>query len=369
MGLHMAENIAYFAVKSIGLSRVNGRKPCALLDAARHNLREIQAELGATGHIDPARTHYNAVLHGPATAAGVCALAEELLATAGIIPGSLRRDHCQAIEAVFSLPQQATVPDPADYFAKCIAWLTGALPLPLLSAVVHCDESTKHLHVLLLPVKDGAHVGSTPINQASLRLLRERFFAKVAGPAGLRHERAKLRGMSKQWAIAAVLRHCEVRGLPAACGPLWPYVAACIEREPTAPMLALGIDTNTIRPPESKPLSNPIGIESNPLGFQKEGAKRRTLSCVGFANLTPPKEHQHAIKSLADLWAVVGHRSQWKAPCHDRLTTARAVLHKAHARYASKRLRPAAAVAIRIDDDGITRERDEYSHDLSLWED
>jgi len=88
----MAESIAHFAVKSIGLSRVNGRKPCTLLEAARHNLREIQAEQGATGRIDPTRTHGNTLLHGPATAAEVCAQAEALQAAAGIIPGNLRRD-------------------------------------------------------------------------------------------------------------------------------------------------------------------------------------------------------------------------------------------------------------------------------------
>lgn len=305
----MAESIAHFAVKSIGLSRVNGRKPCTLLEAARHNLREIQAEQGATGHIDPTRTHGNTVLHGPATAAEVCAQAEALQAAAGIVRGSLRRDHCQAIEAVFSLPEQAAVPDPAEYFAKCLAWLADALALPVLSAVVHRDEAATHLHVLLLPVKDGAHVGSAPIDRAALKRLRERFFAKVAGPAGLKHAGAKVRGMAKQWAIAAVFRRCEVLGLPAANGPLWPYLVACIERDPTAAMLALGIDANTIRPsdktPHSEPPPSPIGIESNPIGFQKEGVKHRTLSCVGFAH-SPPLKTAPACHHFAG--EVVGHR-------------------------------------------------------------
>lgn len=181
----MAESIAHFAVKSIGLSRVNGRKPCTLLEAARHNLREIQAEQGAMGHIDHTRTQHNTVLHGPAAAAEVHAQAGALLGAVGIVPDKLRRDHCQAIEAVFSLPQHAAVADTADYFAKCLAWLAGALSLPVLSAVVHRDESATHLHVLLLPLKDGAHVGSAPIDRAALKRLRENFFAKVAGPAGL----------------------------------------------------------------------------------------------------------------------------------------------------------------------------------------
>ena len=48
-------SVLYFAVKSIGLSTVGGRKPCDLITAARHNLREIQAELGAVGRIDASR--------------------------------------------------------------------------------------------------------------------------------------------------------------------------------------------------------------------------------------------------------------------------------------------------------------------------
>lgn len=368
----MAESIAHFAVKSIGLSRVNGRKPCTLLEAARHNLREIQAEQGATGHIDPTRTHGNTVLHGPATAAEVCAQAEALRAAAGIVCGSLRRDHCQAIEAVFSLPDQAAVPDPAEYFAKCLAWLAGALALPVLSAVVHRDESAMHLHVLLLPVKDGAHVGSGPIDRAALKRLRERFFAKVAGPAGLKHAAAKVRGIAKQWAIAAVMRRCEALGLPAANGPLWPYVAACIVRDPTPAMLALGIDANTIRPsdnpPQTEPPPSPIGIELIPIGFQKDGEKHRTLSCVGFAHSPPSKQPMPAITSAGKLWDVVGSRSQWTAPRQDRLRVARAAQQQAIARHSHRPPQQRPSPALRIGDDCLTRERDEYCHDLSAWD-
>lgn len=50
--------------------------------------------------------------------------------------------------------------DPAAYFAQCLAWLAGALALPVLSAVVHRDEPATHLHVLLLPVKGMARIGA-----------------------------------------------------------------------------------------------------------------------------------------------------------------------------------------------------------------
>jgi hypothetical protein len=114
----MNETIAHFAVKSIGLSKVAGRKTCTLLEAARHNLREIQAELGSVGRINPMHSASNIVMHGPATAAEVQAQAAALLTEKGIDTTKLRRDHCQAIEAVFSLPSAAAVTDPAAYFAR-----------------------------------------------------------------------------------------------------------------------------------------------------------------------------------------------------------------------------------------------------------
>lgn len=191
----MAESVAHFAVKSIGLSRVNGRKPCTLLEAARHNLREIQAEQGAAGHIDPKRTACNVLLAGPDTAAQVQGLANGLLAA--LDTSRLKRDHCQAIEAVFSLPTVSSI-EAVEYFAQCLQWLQVALPLPVLSAVIHHDEAAKHLHALLLPVKGGRHVGGAPIARPELKRLRESFFAKVGGPAGLKRESAKVRGMVKQ---------------------------------------------------------------------------------------------------------------------------------------------------------------------------
>lgn len=284
----MAESIAFFDLKSIGLSGVYGRKPCTLLQAARHNLREIQAELGSVGRIDPKRSASNSVLHGPLTAAEVQAQAGALLAAEGINVGKLRKDHAQAIEAVFSLPPNAPVSDRAAYFARCLDWITGAMGLPVLSAVVHRDEAAQHLHALMLPVKNRKHVGGKPIAKEPYKLLKDEFFAKVAGPAGLKRQSAKVQGAVKQWAVAAVLHRCEALGLPAANGPMWPVLVAAIRADPTPAMLALEIDVNSIRPPTQNPYAEPLGIDANPIGIGKEGPKHRSLTCVGIAPQTPP---------------------------------------------------------------------------------
>lgn len=355
----MAELMAYFAVKSISMSRTGGRKPCSLLEAARHNLREIQAEQGAKGHIDPKRIRHNIILAGAATAAGVQAFANSLLEA--VDTGKLKKDHCQAIEALFSLPASCNV-DPQSYFERCLEWLGVALPLPVLSAVIHRDEGAEHLHVLLLPIKDGKRIGSSPIEKVPLKRLCDSFFSQVAGPAGLKRDSAKLRGVVKQWAIGAVLRQCAAMGLPEANGPLWPVLVASIERDPTAAMLALSIDVNSIRPAEE---SSPIGLVQSPIGLSNQGGNMQALSCVGLHQQTPLTEPTKAIEAVPDLWAVAGCRSQWKVP-RVRRNVAREAQHQAITRTA-KRM-PAKSLPPTVDSEGFTRIRDEYVHDLSAWE-
>ena len=356
----MADSIAFFAMKSIGLSRVNGRKPCTLLQAARHNLREIQAELGAVGRISSERSASNSVLRGPLTAAEVQAHAGAVLTAAGINTKKLRRDHCEAIEAVFSLPTDDAIADRRAYFARCLDWVAGAMGLPVLSAVVHRDESAEHLHVLFLPIQNKVHLGGKPIERGSYKLLKEAFFSQVAGPAGLARQAAKLRGMVKQWAVAAVLHRCEAMGLPAANGPLWAVLVAAIERDPTTAMLALEIDVNTIRPCARQRSAEPLGIEANPLGIENAGPEHQSLACVGIALPTPSPEPQKAIGSRSELWRLVG--CKLAAPRADRLRRARAAQQAGADRHA--RRAPAPCV---IDSDGLTRVRDEHAHDLTAW--
>jgi hypothetical protein len=351
----MAESIGYFAVKSIGLSRVNGRKPCTLLQAARHNLREIQAEMGAVGRIDPMRSASNIVLHGPSTAGEVQAQAETLLAAAGIDADKLRRDHCQAVEAVFSLPTGALVGDRPAYFRQCLAWVARATGLPVLSAVVHNDEAEQHLHVLVLPVRGCAHVGSAPIDRIELKRLRDDFFTQVGGPAGLKRSDAKVVGMVKTWAVAAVLSRCEALNMPAATGALWPVLVAAIKREPTTAMLAMGISINDIRPCAAESETNPIGFQLNPIGFEKQGEKLEPYLCVGFASQTPLPQPQKAVASLAELWALVG--CKMAAPRADRLRRARAAQQAAVVRH-TRSAPTALVVELAVFDDGLTRVRD-----------
>lgn len=289
----MLDDQMHFAVKSLGLSRYGGRKPQTLLDAARHNLREIQAEKGANSHIDPLRTPGNVLLAGPDTANDVVDLGQRIARDASIDFSKLRKDHCQAIEVVFSLPVKSTI-DAVPYFAQCLAWARQAYGLPVLLATAHHDEGAKHLHVLLLPVLNGSYVGSKPITKAVTSEKRESFFQQVAGPSGLARSRAKLFGAAKAWGVAAVLAKVDEVGLQQCADALWPILQAAIERDPTLALRALQIDVNSIRhadkPTTKAPPQKAIGFETatpKPIGFGSVAPRETNLSCVGFAPSKP----------------------------------------------------------------------------------
>jgi hypothetical protein len=355
------DDAAYLGVKSIGLSRLGGRKPCTLLDAARHNLREIQAERGANSHIDAMRMGENIILAGACNADGVIKQADSLLASAGV--GKLRTDHCQAIELVFSLPDRTEV-DAVPYFERCLRWASTALGLPVLSAVVHMDEGARHCHVLTLPLKAGVHIGSKPIGKENLTKLRTSFFDKVAGPSGLARPMAKLYGPMRERVAAAVVARCRELGLPDANGVLWPLFEAMLRREPLTPCNLLGMAPESI-------IRNTIGIDADgteSYRVSKKGQKDRTLSCVGFAHqehftqateATPPPA-----ATFAELWERVGCKAQVaRAKQAERLEVAAAAVAAAVSRQAARETRKTQAVPlVVVRDDGRTVDRRDAEH-------
>ncbi|MFC4160405.1 plasmid recombination protein [Chitinimonas lacunae] len=150
--------------------------------AARHNLRELQAELGATSHIDVNKTPLNMVLAGPETATEVNAQARQLLQDAGIT--KLRKNAVRMVEVLISLPPRTTVPL-REFFMKGLEWIRSFFGVPVLSAIVHLDEGAPHMHVLLLPLKDGRMIGSDLIGgRQSLRFMQDNFHEVVAKSYG-----------------------------------------------------------------------------------------------------------------------------------------------------------------------------------------
>ncbi|MEO5794914.1 MAG: hypothetical protein ABIP34_07825 [Rhodoferax sp.] len=90
---------------------------------------------------------------------------------------------------------------------------------------------------------------------------------------------------------------------------------------------------------------------------------------IGIDAVEPTdREPQKAISTLAELWGTVGCKSQWTTPHPARLNVARAAMRQASDRHTRKPPGKPSRLAVRVGDDGVTRERDEFAQDLSAWD-
>lgn len=244
---HADDNCSLFKLGGVSMSKLRKHGPCNLLTAAKHNKREIQAEIGYDKKINPALIAKNRCLAGAADAAGVVTLAADAARSAGVDVTKLNKDYCQALELIFSLPRDSGI-DEAAYFEQCLRWTGRAFAgLVILSADVHADEERPHphLHILLSPFKDGTSVSKAAQSSKSKLELGKSFFDAVAGPAGLKRARAKLHGQVKAAAIRAVVKALVAMGQSSL--PMWRLTLKAVERDTLQYVQCLGIDLESLR--------------------------------------------------------------------------------------------------------------------------
>ena len=288
----------YFAVGSIGLSTYGGRKPQTLLQAARHNKRTIQAELGAYGHIDAKRICQNEAIAGADNPKTIVVLAQSLMTEAGIQRDKLRKDYTQAIELLFSLPSNTTI-DTSVYFRDCLAWTIQQFgAVNILSADIHRDEAAPHCHVLILPLVNNRMAGSALIAKPKTTKLRESFEKEFSKKYGLNFP-VRLAGAAKQKAVQDVLQKLQETNDSALSSLAWPSIRQAIERDPAPFMVNLGLvfDAPVKRLKTLAQLAVSKGKGANyerddkypaykpkdkPIGFDVEPKKHRNLCSVGF---------------------------------------------------------------------------------------
>lgn len=259
--------------------------------AAKHNHREIIAELGAThdGHIAPARVALNRIIRGHSTAAAVAGQAQAMMTAAGVT--TMRKDAVRALEIVFSLPPAAPV-DHERFFNEAVMWAERYFAVPVISAIVHNDEAAPHCHALLLPLVDGRMIGSDLMGgRAKLQAMQADFHTHVGKLHGLdrQAEQARPGTEARRQAMALAFECLEANsGLQDA---LLRTLLGPHEANPAPLLSALGL------PMPGAPVDHEntfAGIMTRPckpltLGFgpNKSAEKGQTLSCVGFADSGP----------------------------------------------------------------------------------
>lgn len=279
---------AYLAVKKLTGQAV-------VLIAARHNLREIQAELGANSHINPAKSHLNLRFAGPSTAQDVYAQAGHLMTAADL--NKLRKDAVRAIEVVVSLPVGVRI-EPEPFFSEALLWVQGFFAVPVLSAVAHLDEGAPHLHVLLLPLLRGRMVGSDLVgNKTRLKTMQDDFYRAVSSRFGLSRPKSeeylsrKVREQVASEIVKYVQLHPECLSLPDVRTSLEGIIAT----GPAHLVKVLGLPIPQAKPQRKRSLvevmTKPCKLEPkpkrkhNPIGFVSSRsvfAESEPYHCVGF---------------------------------------------------------------------------------------
>jgi hypothetical protein len=255
--------------------------------AARHNLREIAAEIGGYGDIDGRRVHLNYILRGAGTAASVASAAQQLMDEAKV--KHIRKDAVRGLEIIFSLRAGSAIDDKV-FFTDALAWADKYFDVPVVSAVAHLDEAAIHCHAILVPIVAGRMAGSSLMGNKPKLLAMQTDFQEQVGcrygltytPAGRRPGASILPQACKD-VLDALKSNTARLNEPAVSKAM----LVAISHNTDALVFALGLQL-----PQSASVVKPIGFETppspaqneKPIGFD-EGAddeKKQSLCSVGF---------------------------------------------------------------------------------------
>lgn len=293
-------NTYIYEVKGIGLSERKDphtgikRKPQTLRMAARHNLREIQAENGADyGKLDPTRTHLNELLAGPDKASDVVIMNNRLFATAGLDPVNQRKDYVQASEHILSLAPGQEERGFFSVMVECFKGIYGADNI--LSATVHRDQEQPHIHILVSPIKGGAYHGGKLHNNTHTNLNKV-LIAQAAKPIGFTPPLTwKVKKQRINEMAASVIATLEYHQHPILNDPAWPAWLKTINNDPAPLFEFYALDTATIpKTVAQERLRIPIGIGAHRAKGQYLPSVDIRISPSPIAPPAPaPKDESH----------------------------------------------------------------------------
>lgn len=227
-----------------------------VLDALRHNKRKIQAEYGAFGHIDACKISMNYCLEG-------CIDPEQgYKSTLDAIDQfnkskrtKIRRDAVIAGELVFSVPASRSDMNQKAFFTDCLIWSKKEFPEhPIISADVHLDESSPHMHILIGCVLPNQLIGSKSFGfGTSFKMRNFRFFDEVAKGYGLEALHNSLSTKDRTQLCKLIFFKLQDTSDPILQSNCLNSVKKAIERDPILFATDLGIEmTPTPKPVKSK---------------------------------------------------------------------------------------------------------------------
>jgi len=214
----------------------------------RHNRREIQKELGAHSHIDAQKVCLNYTLsESVKTDDLIQRVKESIEVHEEQIRKRIRRDAVLAIEVLFSIPLARHNITADEYFKDCLEWTIEQFsPAFVLTADVHLDEATPHMHVILSCVTPNKLIGSKiKGNKARYQERTEHFFHNVACKYGLHRPPTKLLKGDRLRLAKDVITRLESTRDPITQSPHYPLIRNSIQEDPMQFANNLGIEIQT----------------------------------------------------------------------------------------------------------------------------
>jgi hypothetical protein len=213
----MTQESYFLAVKQLGKkSTKSSTNDSVLLRVMKHNLREIQAEIGIRegSHIDANRCHLNEILRGLRTATAANQAAKTMF-DEGV--KEIRLNASLGIEVVVSLGSRLRI-DYKAFFEDCTNWAENYYSIPILSSIVHNDESCPHCHIVLLPIRDGKLIASDLLGgKAATFAMMADFYEKVGKKYGLTQQANKKAAKRPSKAIEREMRELMFNSLQPDC--------------------------------------------------------------------------------------------------------------------------------------------------------
>lgn len=151
----------------------------AVAAAEKHNLRKCENH--ANPDIDPTRSHLNEILIASQSISRE--VARQVDAIQATQKRKIRKDAPRALEYIVTAsPEAFESLDQQKYFQSALDFLKDRHgDNRIVSAVIHRDETTPHLHVVVVPVKDGKLNARHFMSREALKTLQNDFGALGIG--------------------------------------------------------------------------------------------------------------------------------------------------------------------------------------------
>ena len=206
-----------------------------LRSALKHNKREIQAELGVLGNINPKLMKENYSLLEKHSSSHTLSIVKNSISTYQTNVGRrIRSDAVLAIEVMFSLPIHRNDIDHKSYFEECLKWGSRVFkPAEIMSAEVHLDESNPHMHAIFFCVTPSQLLGNgLKGNKQKFADRQNDFHNNVAQKYGLSIPSPKIKKADRLKLGKKITSHFEKTNDPVIKSPCYPIVKALIVENP-----------------------------------------------------------------------------------------------------------------------------------------